>query len=93
MKEAGSSDPVEHLPDALALIEERIDARIAAELVPARKKIAKLERAAAGNSIVAWKLDRAYYRITPFLSNGQMGPPCDVRPLFEQFYSEVGGES
>jgi hypothetical protein len=43
----------------------------------------KGERGPAGNIIVGWILDRGNFRITPRLSDGTLGPPLELRALFE----------
>jgi hypothetical protein len=58
MAEAKSQDPVEHLPDAFAKLESMIADKIAAELAPARTRIAELERVAKSTSIITWQLNR-----------------------------------
>jgi hypothetical protein len=39
-------------------------------------------------TIARWKVDPAYYRVTPILSNGRVGRPLELRSLFEQFMQE-----
>ena len=41
------------------------------------------KRGPPGNIIVGWILDRGNYRITPRLSDGSLGPPLELRELFE----------
>jgi hypothetical protein len=41
-------------------------------------------------AVVAWKIDRAAYTVTPVMSDGTSGPPLNLRGLFEQFQDEVG---
>ena len=53
------------------------------------------ERGAAGVDgkaavfIVGWRVDRDLYLAIPILSDRSEGPPLELRPLFEQFQSEV----
>jgi hypothetical protein len=35
-----------------------------------------------------WKVDREFYRVTPMLSNGQVGQPLELRSLFETYHTE-----
>jgi hypothetical protein len=39
-------------------------------------------------TVERWKVDPAYYRVTPILSNGRVGRPLELRSLFEQFMQE-----
>jgi hypothetical protein len=41
------------------------------------------KRGPAGNIITGWIVDRSCYRITPRLSDGTLGPPLELRELFE----------
>ena len=43
----------------------------------------KGERGPPGNIIVGWILDRSEFRITPRMSDGSLGPPLELRALFE----------
>ena len=40
-------------------------------------------RGPSGKSIVSWIVDRSTYRITPRMSDGTLGPPLELRELFE----------
>jgi len=42
------------------------------------------KRGPQGNIITGWIVDRSCYRITPRLSDGSLGPPLELRALFEQ---------
>ena len=50
----------------------------------------KGERGEPGATIVSWQIDREGYRAIPFLSDGSPGATLDLRPFFEQMFSEVG---
>jgi len=41
------------------------------------------KRGPPGNIITGWIVDRSVYRVTPRLSDGTLGPPLDLRELFE----------
>jgi hypothetical protein len=41
------------------------------------------KRGPPGNIITGWIVDRSNYRITPRLSDGSLGVPCELRSLFE----------
>src|SRR5262249_51201576 len=41
------------------------------------------KRGPPGNIITGWILDRGNYRVTPRLSDGTLGPPLELRELFE----------
>ena len=41
------------------------------------------KRGPPGNIISGWIVDRSNYRITPRLSDGSLGPPLELRALFE----------
>jgi hypothetical protein len=41
------------------------------------------KRGPPGAIIVGWVLDRGEYRITPRMSDGSLGPPLELRALFE----------
>jgi hypothetical protein len=43
----------------------------------------------AGVTIVGWEIDAKNYQATPRLSDGTIGPPLALRPLFEQFHDEA----
>jgi hypothetical protein len=43
----------------------------------------KGDRGPPGNIIVGWIVDRSTYRVTPRLSDGSLGPPLELRALFE----------
>jgi hypothetical protein len=43
----------------------------------------KGERGPPGNIVTGWIVDRSNYRITPKLSDGSLGPPLELRALFE----------
>jgi hypothetical protein len=52
----------------------------------------KGERGARGEdapTITLWTIDRKRYRAIPTLSNGKMGAPLELRPLFEQYQLET----
>src|SRR5262249_40218700 len=42
------------------------------------------KRGPPGAVITGWILDRSTYRITPRMSDGSLGPPLELRALFEQ---------
>jgi hypothetical protein len=42
-----------------------------------------------GSTVRDWRIDRATYVATPIMSNGNDGPPLDLRMLFEQFEIET----
>ena len=42
-----------------------------------------------GDSIVAWKIDRARYLAVPQLSDGSLGPAIELRELFQQFVADL----
>jgi hypothetical protein len=50
----------------------------------------KGEKGEPGTTIVAWQLDRQHYCINPLMSDGEVGPMLELRPMFEQFLAEVG---
>jgi hypothetical protein len=91
MRESGTEDPAALLPDMAAKIEELIATKIAEEVAPLRRRIAELERAKAGATITAWKLNRERYEAIPLMPNGSFGAPLNVRELFAQFWAETGG--
>jgi hypothetical protein len=41
-------------------------------------------------TIACWTVDRAAYTVSPVMSDGTIGPPLNLRGLFEQFQDEVG---
>jgi hypothetical protein len=41
------------------------------------------KRGPPGNIVAGWIVDRSTYRITPRLSDGSLGPPLELRALFE----------
>jgi hypothetical protein len=43
----------------------------------------KGDRGPPGNVIVGWIVDRSTFRITPKLSDNSLGPPLELRALFE----------
>ena len=45
---------------------------------------------AAAPTILAWKIDRANYLVTPIMLDGSKVPPIEMRALFEQFHDERG---
>ena len=47
------------------------------------------ERGEATPVIQSWHVDKATYRATPVMSNGTLGPPLELRALFEQFLLET----
>src|SRR5262249_29352511 len=54
----------------------------------------KGERGARGEDapmITLWTIDRKRYRAYPTMSDGKMGAPLELRPLFEQFCDEALG--
>jgi hypothetical protein len=44
---------------------------------------------ATGVSIRGWRIDRSAYVATPVLTDGTLGPPLELRELFEQFQMET----
>jgi hypothetical protein len=44
----------------------------------------KGERGPAGKTITGWIVDRGNFRVTPRMSDGSLGPPLELRALFEQ---------
>jgi hypothetical protein len=42
-----------------------------------------------GLTIIGWKIDHVAYRATPIMSDGDAGPPLELRALFEQFQVEA----
>jgi hypothetical protein len=60
---------------------------------PAGPKGDRGERGVKGDdsaSIASWQVDREGYTATPILSDGRVGPPLELRALFEQFKIEGG---
>ena len=49
----------------------------------------KGERGEPGATVVSWQLDRRRYRVSPLMSDGQVGPMLELCGLFEQFLSET----
>jgi hypothetical protein len=91
MAESNSRDPAEHLPDALAELEQKLGDTIRAELAHAQKKIRELERIAkTGTIVVCWKTDAAAFKATPVMSDGTDGAVLDVRPFLQQFSTKWG---
>jgi hypothetical protein len=45
---------------------------------------------AAAPTILAWKIDRANYLVTPIMSDASEVPAIEMRALFEQFVGERG---
>jgi hypothetical protein len=45
---------------------------------------------AAAPTILAWKIDRVNYLVTPIMSDASEVPPIEMRGLFEQFHDERG---
>jgi Collagen triple helix repeat (20 copies) len=45
---------------------------------------------AAAPTILAWKIDRVKYLVTPIMSDGSEVLPIEMRGLFEQFHDERG---
>jgi hypothetical protein len=45
---------------------------------------------AAAPTILAWKIDRVNYLVTPIMSDGSEVLPIEMRGLFEQFHDERG---
>jgi hypothetical protein len=43
----------------------------------------------SGATIRDWKIDRTRYVATPIMSDGNEGPPLELRGLFEQFWLEA----
>jgi hypothetical protein len=41
------------------------------------------ERGPPGNIITGWIVDRSVFRVTPRMSDGTLGPPLELRELFE----------
>ena len=41
-------------------------------------------------TILAWKVDRANYLVTPIMSDASEVPAIEMRALFEQFNDERG---
>src|SRR5262249_32190349 len=46
------------------------------------------KRGPPGNIITGWIVDRSTYRIPPRLSDGSLGPPLELRALFEEDHSD-----
>ena len=49
------------------------------------------KRGPPGNIIVGWILDRSNFRVTPRLSDGTLGPPLELRALFEPVEDNTAG--
>ena len=45
---------------------------------------------AAAPTILAWKIDRVNYLVTPIMSDASEVPAIEMRALFEQFVDERG---
>jgi hypothetical protein len=50
----------------------------------------KGEHGAPSPTILAWKVDRQSYSVTPILSDGSEVAPIEMRALFEQYHDERG---
>src|SRR5262249_26081735 len=53
----------------------------------------KGERGEPGATVISWQLDRERYSVRPLMCDGKVGPVLELRGLFEQYLSEVGGGS
>jgi len=51
---------------------------------------AKGDPGLSGATICGWTIDRARYLATPLMSDGGLGPPLELRELFEQFLTDAG---
>ena len=49
------------------------------------------KRGPPGNIIVGWIVDRSTFRITPRLSDNSLGPPLELRELFEPSEDNTAG--
>jgi hypothetical protein len=49
----------------------------------------KGEKGESGAAVVSWQLDPERYRISPLMSDGEVGPMLELRPLFERYHEEV----
>ena len=50
----------------------------------------KGEPGAPAPTILAWKVDRGSYTVTPIMSDASEVPAIEMRALFEQFHDERG---
>jgi hypothetical protein len=50
----------------------------------------KGEKGEPGATAVSWQLDRLRYRVSPLMSDGNVGPALELRALFEQYHAEAG---
>ena len=50
----------------------------------------KGDPSAAAPTILAWKIDRVNYLVTPIMSDAREVPAIEMRALFEQFHDERG---
>jgi hypothetical protein len=57
---------------------------------PPGERGAKGDQGVAAPTVLAWKIDRANYLVTPIMSDGSEVPPIEMRALFEQFHDERG---
>jgi hypothetical protein len=56
---------------------------------PAGDRGPRGEKGDPAPAIIDWRMDRTSYVATPIMSNGDDGPPLDLRILFEQFEIET----
>jgi hypothetical protein len=81
---------------------KRSDARVNAEIDALGKQLEALQqRINSGETLAArrvenarpkaWKVDVEDYTLTPVLRDGSLGPPIDLKPMFEHFYNDIEG--
>ena len=49
------------------------------------------KRGPPGNIITGWIVDRSNFRVTPRMSDNTLGPPLELRALFEPTHEDAGG--
>ena len=56
---------------------------------PPGERGGKGDPGAPAPTILAWKVDRESYTVTPIMSDGVAGPPLNLRPFFAQYHEEA----
>jgi hypothetical protein len=83
-----NGDPSEHLPEALAALEQDLNEAITDVSLTLRTQLNQLKAAPP----VAVKVNRADFSVTLIMSDGSEGPQIELRELFEEFAAQGGSK-
>jgi hypothetical protein len=95
LKEIGTS---------VGTLSKRLDERVDRDVSDLRRHVEALQGRIGSSARLAaqraegavtkdWKIDLENYSLSPVTANGSIGPPISLRPMFQKFFEEIGGDA